>query len=282
MKILMTGATGYLGKHLTKALLEKEHAITCILHRSQLEIKHPLLQGFTYHQDQTKEFIQKFSPDVFINCSGKYLKAGVSKNSLNQANYLFPREMIQHLNNSTHIINFSTALPRGLDEYSESKHLLEDFLEQMPPEKRCIINFKTQQFFGFQDGRIIQFLMEQFLAEKPLVQLTHGHQKRDFLYIKDLIEAVLLCIEKINIFEAGITHIPLGSGTSYSIREVWQMIHELYPKAMTQPDWGAIPLRKNEPEDLLADTTFLKKLGWAPKHSMRTALSEISSLFTQS
>ena len=95
--------------------------------------------------------------------------------------------------------------------------------------------------------------MAQKLANKPLTIVGDGNQTRDFIYVSDLVEAIILAAERGK--NSQIYNI--GGGKEISINSIANMIssNKVY-----------VPKRPGEPDRSLADISKIKfELNWEPK-----------------
>jgi len=102
-------------------------------------------------------------------------------------------------------------------------------------------------------GAVFGVFLAQKLANKPLTIVGDGNQTRDFIYVSDLVEAIILAAEKGKNSEI----YNIGGGKETSINTVAKMIsdNKVY-----------IPKRPGEPDRSLADIKKIKsELNWKPK-----------------
>lgn len=100
------------------------------------------------------------------------------------------------------------------------------------------------------------------LSKGRSFRMTAGFQKRDFLFIDDLVEAII----------AGLTRdcvpydiLNIGSGESVLLRDVALKVARLL-KAENLLELGVVPYRENEIMDYSVDISKVKRvLGWEPK-----------------
>ena len=109
-------------------------------------------------------------------------------------------------------------------------------------------------------GVITRFLEFKKLG-KPLPIYGDGSIRRDFTYVKDVVEANILAAEK----GEGVYNV--GSGKNYSIKEVAAAIggEIVYQEA-----------RKGDPPISLADNSRLRSLGWKPSMELPAWLRSVS------
>jgi len=101
-------------------------------------------------------------------------------------------------------------------------------------------------------------------------QFTDGKQKRDFVYIDDVVTAITMAANK-NL--SGFQSINLGRGEPVSVADVLMTIARHYDME-SQFELGARPRRPGEPDIQIADTATAKEmLGWEAAVDWRTGLA---------
>ena len=100
--------------------------------------------------------------------------------------------------------------------------------------------------------------------------VSKGEQLRDFCFIEDIIDGILLAATKRGALGEVIN---LASGNPTSIRSIIEEIVNLIGSG--RPQWGKLSYRKGENMELYADITKAKKiLKWKPKITMKEGLKE--------
>ena len=106
---------------------------------------------------------------------------------------------------------------------------------------------------------VIAVFTEQMIQGNPLTVTNDGNQRRDFTYVKDVIEANILAAQHKNKLKGEVFNI--GNGNNYSINEVADMFggEKIYGE------------KRIEPFQSLADNSKAKQiLGWVPKGDLPT------------
>jgi nucleoside-diphosphate-sugar epimerase len=101
--------------------------------------------------------------------------------------------------------------------------------------------------------------------------LTPGLQKRDFIYIDDVVSAYLVLLEKAQQMKDAYMEFDVGSGQAVSIREFVETVHQL-TNSRTKLRFGAVEYRKNETMESNANTAALRALGWQSATDLETGL----------
>lgn len=102
-------------------------------------------------------------------------------------------------------------------------------------------------------GAVFGTFLAQKLAGKPFTVVGNGKQTRDFIYVSDVIEAIIKAAKS----DIEGEDFNVGSGYAYSINRLVDLLggEVVY-----------IPKRPGEPEQTLADISKIKNnLGWSPK-----------------
>lgn len=126
---------------------------------------------------------------------------------------------------------------------------------------------------GDDDSKFTSYVIHSCQKNLPVLPLTLGEQKRDFIYIEDVVDAYVKVIENISKFDNQL-QIELGSGHATSIRSFVELAHGL-TGSNTYLAFGQIPLRENDEICLVANPQILKNLGWSPKFSIEAGIKKM-------
>ena len=196
MRVLLTGATGFLGSHLLKALVSKGYEVV-VLKRSTSNMWR--LKGFentfkSYDIDRVplqKAFEEQYI-DTIIHTACMYGRKGESIQQILKTNLMFGIELLSTaIDFSTkYFLNTSTLLDKQINAYALSKKQFEEWLK-LASNKIQVVNLKLELMFGEQDGndKFTSWILNELQQEKNIIPLTAGTQKRDFIYIDDVVSA---------------------------------------------------------------------------------------------
>jgi len=109
------------------------------------------------------------------------------------------------------------------------------------------------------------FILKLLRGEQPVIYGT-GEKRRDFVYVDDVNDFHVLCA--VDGRTDGATY-NLGSGTSHSVREIFDRVARLVGSGLTPRHEGNLP---GEAEETRADITRARALGWAPRIDLETGL----------
>jgi CDP-paratose synthetase len=287
MKVVLTGATGFLGSHLLRHLSEMGHEILVVKRSSSNidRIRH-LIGKFTVCDIDSISDAQLLESlkgnEVIIHTATNYGRHGETPSQVFEANTAFPLRLLDAGVRSgvCMFINTDTVLDKHLNLYSFSKN---QFLQWgqffSKNEKIKFINVKLEHFYGaFDDSsKFTQMVFASCLSNKPL-HLTLGEQTRDFIFINDVISAYqCLLMHGVN-FSDNFSEFELGTGLPVSIRSFVELVHRCCASS-SQLHFGALPYREGEVMHSAADIDRLKRLGWVPQYSLEDGINHVIELF---
>ena len=116
---------------------------------------------------------------------------------------------------------------------------------------------------------VIGVFLEQKKQGKPFTIVGDGTQRRDFTYVKDVVDANIKAMELLlqDEYMEEMEAFNIGTGTNYDINELAEMID---PDNTTE----TLPDRPGEAKETKADIDkAVNVLGWTPKHNLKDWLS---------
>jgi GDP-L-fucose synthase len=124
--------------------------------------------------------------------------------------------------------------------------------------------------FDLEHAHVIPALIRKFIMAKnkslPTVEVWGtGHARREFLYVDDLADSILFCMENFD----GSQHLNIGFGTDITVLELAQLISE------TVGFKGEISFNSDIPDGTpqkLLDSSRIFDMGWQPITSLRNGL----------
>lgn len=135
-------------------------------------------------------------------------------------NTIFPLKLLDLAieNGVNHFINTASSLPRDLNAYALSKAQFSDWIGLKKNEIQSL-NLVLKYFYGIDDDdwKFINMVIKKLLNNEPLINFTKGNQKRDFIYITDVVSVFDIVLNKYHLLESE-SSIPVGSGKSYTLR----------------------------------------------------------------
>ena len=264
MNILLTGATGFLGSHLLKRLLQEGHKVA-ILKRSSSNcrrIMESLDQCRSYDTDHISldAVFHESGIGAVIHCATEYGK-NIPADRVAESNLIFPLQVLEATvsANCPYFINtdsfFTKQLPDRLlqsqalysPEYTLSKYQFREWGRLRAIEGEVnFINLQMEHIYGPDDGegKFVPFLIRAMQNGTRELDLTDGIQIRDFIYVDDAAAAYLAVLADRKSL-SGYSHFEVGTGVSYTVKELAETVRtEL--GAETRLNFGRKPRMDSE------------------------------------
>jgi UDP-glucuronate decarboxylase len=305
MKILVTGGAGFLGSHLCRELLRRNHKVTALdnLYTGSIDNIRDLQQNSNFNfvtADVTNELNYEVDGIFNLACpaSPKHYQKNpietVRTNILGSINVLelASRRNIRVLQASTSEVYgdplenpqsetyWGNVNPIGIRScYDEGKRAAEtlffDYHRQNGIEIKVARIFNTYgPGMQLDDGRVVSNFIVQALTNKPLTVYGNGEQTRSFCYVLDLIDGLIRLFES---EEKNISPVNLGNPSQVSMNDLANMVIEMTD---SKSQIMFTPLPQDDPKlrcpDISKATSILK---WSPKVNIREGLTETISEF---
>jgi dTDP-glucose 4,6-dehydratase len=307
MRIVVTGAAGFLGSHLTDRLIALGHEVVGIdnlITGSLANIAH-LERGerfsFVRH-DVTKfidvdgqvdgvfHFASPASPIDYLQLPIQTLKVGSlgTHNSLGLAKAKGARFLLastsevygdpqEHPQPETYWGHVNPIGPRGV--YDEAKRFAEAmtmaYHRYHGLDTRIVRIFNT---YGPRmrpnDGRVVSNFIVQAIRDEPLTVYGDGEQTRSFCYVEDLIEGIVRLFEH---GEAGPTNV--GNPVEFTVVELAEIVQRLTgstSKIVFEP------LPTDDPKQRQPNISrAMDQLGWEPQIELEEGLRRTIAYFRE-
>ena len=167
-------------------------------------------------------------------------------------------------------LNYKVFYP--LNKFVSKKQFL-SWLKTYSDNLICV-NVALEHFYGPGDdpSKFVTMMLNEMLNNAEKIDLTAGEQKRDFIYIDDVVNAFILILKFISSQKNGFYEYEVGSGSSVKIKSLVKLIKELSNCQFTKLNFGAINYRGNEVMASAVDISNLLKLGWKPQDTLESGL----------
>lgn len=288
MEILITGATGFVGRHLIPILLQNKNNRLILVVRN-VEKAQSLFgnKQIDYISASNLYDLQQYSPTHVIHLAA-YLTSKDDDDSMEKlmdANILFGTKLLNILKDISSIqlfINFGTFAEYRLGPmeinnaylYSATKTAFKTILSFYAALSNYkYINIIPYSIYGGIDSqkKVIDYIKDSLDSPEP-IKMSGGEQILDFIHINDVvsfIEFILLYTDKF--IGNPTTEYHLGTGKGTSIRELSQTIEKIYNKK-SNIQWGGIPYRKRDIMYAVAPIAKLFEMGWRPVITLEKGL----------
>jgi CDP-paratose synthetase len=286
MNILLTGGSGFLGSALARRWVGDGHALTLLLRPASSLRRIEALQGRVAierfdNDDSLRASVARAQPDLVVHTACSYGRRGESALQTFDANTRFGMVLLDALlagpARGVHVVNTGSVLAPEVSAYAMSKHQFSQWgraLARDNPAQLRFVDVRLQHMYGPDDdaSKFTTHVLHACRRGEARLALTAGQQRRDFIYIDDVVDAYE-CI-RANPGALDTLHsIDVGSGEAPTVREFVETVRELTGSG-TVLDFGAVPYRANEAMHCCADVTTLQALGWTRRHSLRQGIQK--------
>jgi nucleoside-diphosphate-sugar epimerase len=289
--VLLTGATGFLGSHLLERLVKENHHVIALKRTfsDTWRIKHLLPEITSYDMGKVslEDIFRENKIDAIIHTATTYGKKGEDNAAIIESNLLLPLRLLDlsafynvgSFINTDSFFNTADLNCKYLSGYSLSKRQLVEWLKLLSG-KMQIVNLRIEHLYGPKDSdnKFVIWIIRELIKNTPVLRLTKGEQKRDFIYVSDAVNAFVLTLNKRKELP-GYSRFEVGTGESISIREfsvqVKEAVSEISGKEIsTVLDFGAVPYAGGEIMESKAENSALKNLGWNCSVTLREGLEK--------
>lgn len=278
---LVTGGTGFLGSHLVRELVSRGDEVV-LLKRVSSDISRlgPFFgkcRSYNLGEIRLETLFEHYQFDMILHCATHYGRAETSPIPVVEANLLLPLSLL-HLaiaKGVRRFINTDTILDPRQNHYSTSKKQFLEWFKNYAAQLACI-NVALEHFYGPGDdpSKFVSNIIWKFLRNEKSIALTPGEQRRDFIYIDDVVDGFLKIIDWSFAQQDGFHHFEIGSGQTISIRRFVETLQQLTGNTETRLEFGALPYRPAEIMESKVDLKPLSNLGYSPRVSLQEGLGK--------
>jgi len=306
LRVVITGAAGFIGSHLSEALLDRGASVVGIdnlLTGDLANIAHLRDRDFQFIRHDVTHYIDVEGPVDYVlhwaspaspidylelpiptlkvGALGTHKALGLAK--AKGATFLLAStsevygDPLEHPQKETYWGNVNPIGPRGV--YDEAKR----FAEAMTVAYRRFhgVNTKIVRIFNtygprmrVNDGRAVPAFMSQALRNEDVTVFGDGTQTRSFCYVSDLVDGIL------KLMEAPVNDpVNIGNPQELTIEQIARLII-----TMTGSTSRIIykPLPEDDPKVRQPDITRARTLlGWEPKVTLEEGLSKTIDYFRE-
>ena len=287
-KILVTGGAGFIGSHLTKRLVKANAKVSVVVKYNSI-INCPrllsvwekinIIESDLRNIDSVDslknlkfDYIFHFAAYNHVGDSFRHVTENINSNLFSTINLLDhgPKyKKFIHIG-SSEIYGLQKKIPFNVNEiplpmspYALAKYSSELYARLKSRQNGnnliCIRPFNTFGPYQSEKAIIPELIIKCLLGKE--IKTTSGEQTREFNYVDNIIDGILLVCKKVNHLDKPIN---LGSNNPIKIKNLVKKIHK-FTNSESVLKIGAIKHRPNEIWKMQAENKFItKSLGWKP------------------
>lgn len=264
-KVILTGATGFIGSHVVKELLKNNYTVAILCRNnsslSLLKDFEDKIRVYKTHLD-VEEIIaslKEFQPDYVIHLASLFI-ASHEKNQvmdLLNSNITYGSLVLEAMKECgiSNLINTGTSWQHYNNEvynpvclYAATKEAFEKIIDYyvLALGFKCLTLTIFDSYGPYDNRGKLVSLLKEFSIKETLLQLSPGEQKIDLTHVDDISKAYVKALEHLEGINPG-THINYGvcTGRSLSLKEVIRIFQE-ETGYRVNVKWGAKPYRFRE------------------------------------
>jgi dTDP-glucose 4,6-dehydratase len=303
-RIVITGAAGFIGSHLSEALLDRGHSVVGIdnlLTGDTANIAHLAGRDFVFVKHDVTNYINVDGPvdavlhwaspaspidylelpipTLKVGALGTHKALGLAK--AKNARFVIAStsevygDPLEHPQKESYWGNVNPVGPRGV--YDEAKRFAEAMT--MAYHRFHGLDTKIVRIFNtygprmrLRDGRAVPAFMSQALTGEDVTIFGSGRQTRSFCYVTDLVDGIIRLMEsKEN------DPVNIGNPQEMTIEDIARMIIKL---TGSKSKLVYKPLPEDDPKVRQPDITRARTLlGWEPKIGLEDGLTRTLEYF---
>jgi nucleoside-diphosphate-sugar epimerase len=284
LKLVVTGATGFIGSNLVQAL-KTEHSVWAV-HRATTDLSALGAPGIEYsgRLESLTEAFEKIQPDCVLHLASLFIAEHKPQEvtPLIESNVLFPAHLLEAMSiaGCRSLINTGTMWQHYNNEeynpvclYAATKQAFQD-LTRFYVEARNfkVVHLQLSDSYGPKDPRrkLIRILLDA-IKNRSALSMSPGEQPLDLVHIDDIVRAYKVALERIPQIESEEVY-SITSGRPLELKQLVSTLGQLSGKPL-EVEWGGRPYRQRE---VMHTWNTGKSLpGWSAQVSLEAGLSQL-------
>lgn len=271
MKILVTGGSGFIGTHLVERLLKEGNEVIVLDNKPPKNKKAHYVNGDIRSAEDVSLAMNR--------CKACFHLAAIAqarnedRDLLYKVNYLGSKTVFDEAEKVGAKIIFSSSSA----VYGNAPVPLKESVQCKPVSYYGTTKLKAEQLLKGTDAFITRFFnvygsgteagvvnvfCKKMMNYEEVPVMGTGRQTRDFVYISDVIDALMLGFK-----HNGVCNV--GTGKETSVMQLIEMIQRL---TRYKPNIKRIEGSPLDPERSVADISKITKLGWKPKIDLQKGI----------
>lgn len=264
MKLLLTGATGFIGSQLAHRLLAEGHELAILVRPdSNLDVLNAVLPQIQVHiydgsYASMLRALEAATPSTVCHVASLFLAQHKPEDvaRLIESNLNFPTQLLEAMNQvgAKQLINTGTSWQHFQNEsynpvnlYAATKQAFESLLAfYVEAQGFKAITLKLFDTYGPGDTRpkLFSMLRNAVLSQAKL-PMSPGEQMIDLVYIDDVMDAFINAIHALPAQTTGHTHFGVSSGRPLRLKDL-VAVYEKTLNVKLSVEWGGRTYRTRE------------------------------------
>lgn len=290
MRILITGATGFVGTTLIPYLFDKGFHDLCLMIRKESKANDLFgkygLSLISTTDDNWETQVTEYNPDVVLHMAAYFTGRHDSDNinRLINSNITLTSLLLEavHKTDCQHFINIGTfsefrngdGIYAPNNFYSATKSAVRPIIAYYQSiSKWNWINVVVYSPYGRHNNykKVIDYMADAMGAKEPIA-FTKGEQCLDFIHVDDMADFFYTLLNKLSDLKESYYQFHLGTGEGHTLREVGKLMEEEWNEPLNG-NWGD---RDYSEQDIMHAVAPIEKniqyLNWRSKISMREGI----------
>jgi nucleoside-diphosphate-sugar epimerase len=266
LKILITGATGFIGSHLANYFSEQGHEVHAIVRRrSNVDVLKEVRSPIKIHThlgtiESMLRIFKKSRPCLVFHLASHYAHEHTYHElaTLLDSNVIFSAQLVEAMalcnvrflvNTGTFLQHYRTHQYNPVSLYAATKQAFEDILKwYVTSGKIRAITLTLFDVYGPGDRRnkLFSQLLRASSCHHQALRMSPGRQHLDLVHISDVVDAYAVAARNLLALRSP-KHARyfISSGRTYSLRRVVELFEKKSNKKLTVI-WGGKPYRPRE------------------------------------
>jgi GDP-L-fucose synthase len=299
-KVLIAGAGGMVGSSVKRELIRRDYKHLLTPSSADLDL---------IKQEQVNAFFNANKPEIVVVAAAKvggilanntYRADFIYRNLMIQANIV--HAAFENGVDKLVLLGSSCIYPRDAAQPIREEELLSGYLEptnepyaiaKIAGIKLCESYYRQHgcnffslmptnlygpnDSFDLESSHVIPALIRKFheagtMGCTPVQIWGSGRPRREFMYVDDLADAIAYSIENIDasdIYDLGISHLNVGTGSDIEISELARLIKDV---TGYEDEFDLDPSKPDGPARKLLDITRMNTFGWSYRVRLREGL----------
>lgn len=290
----MTGANGFVGKHLSAALQSKDVTLFQLMH-SITEASSSSYKVDLTDKSAVLESFKSLQPEYVVHLASNKNRSNDAQEFRNiyNTNLLMAENVIEACHELTgfkRLVTLGTCDEYGLvptpfkemqkespvNAYGLSKLAITNMLKTLSHTSAFpFITLRPSIIYGpgQSDDMFVSAMIKTLLSNEKF-EMTLGKQKRDFVYVDDVVNALISATDADESVDGQVLNI--GYGTSVPLDQMAATIASIIGgEAENNVELGALQYRPNEVMDYAVDISNAQAiLNWTPRVSLEAGLTQ--------